>query len=293
VACRSEIVKGSPSTLVWWCEGEIVVVDPGHGRKRAKQLLRKLREPGGRIVFLVTHYHSDHLNALGQGLLDSLGSKAVVAAPRLDAPGIRDPLVRVAMTFGYPLPAGSPLLSFEPLPSRVDVELDPPVGLGGLEVVPLPGHTPGQVGVVTSDGVLYAADAIFGSRVLERYAVPYHLDPCRALESLDTLERYAREGYTVQPSHGPSARGEEALSMVEANRSAIKGLLERVENCLETPRTLDSLARCAVPGEPPGAPGLALLVQTAVRGALACLHARGRVSARPVGPGLVEWVLQG
>ena len=284
----SEIVRGSPATLIWRDGNITVVVDPGHGKKRAKQLAKKLRG-SEEVLYIVTHYHSDHLNALAEGLRRDIPGRVVV--PELDAPAVVDPLLRVTMTFGLPLHPESPLLSFKPLPVEPDALIRPGDVVNGLRIIALPGHTPGQIGVATPDGILYAADSVFGDRVLSRYAVPYHLDPCVAMESLRTIEEYASKGYAIQPSHGPLVRGDEATSMVEANRRAVGAFLERVEECLGEPRTLDSLARCSLKGSPPPGAGLALLVSTAVRGAIACLHRQGLVEARPAGPGVVEWFL--
>ncbi len=141
MTCSVSVLRGSPATLIASCDGEVYIVDPGHGRKRAKQVRREASKLGpGRVTFLVTHFHNDHHTALAQGLLESLGAPVSVAAPRLDAPAVRDPLIRVTLTFGYPLPPGSSLLTYDPLPVRVDVEIDAPTRLGPLEAIPLPGQ---------------------------------------------------------------------------------------------------------------------------------------------------------
>ncbi|MCE4611684.1 MAG: MBL fold metallo-hydrolase [Desulfurococcales archaeon] len=278
--CSVSIVKGSPATLIEACSDKVYVVDPGHGRKRARQLAKTIKSRGPReTVFLVTHYHSDHHIALSQGLLEAEGLVgAVVAAPRLDSPALRDPLLRVTLTFGYPLPPSSSLTLFDPLPVRVDVELEPPARLGPLEVLPLPGHTPGQVGVVAGDGTLYAADSLFGLKVLERYGAPYHFDPCQALETLegllDSLGRYER----LQPSHGPLVAGGDAFRLVEANIEAVKGLLEGLKGVLREPASLEEASMRLAPAlRVPPEPPVLLLFQATLRGALSCLHARGEV----------------
>ncbi len=288
--CGTLILRGSPSTLIASCGGEVYVVDPGHGRKRAKQVRREILKHGpSRVTFLVTHFHSDHYTSLAEGLLDSLEAPVAVAAPRVDAPALRDPLLRVTLTFGYPLPGDSGLLTYDPLPVRVDSEIDPPTRIGPFEVVPLPGHTPGQVGVVAPDGTLYAADSLFGERVLARFGAPYHFDPCRALETLhwirDNLDRYE----AIQPSHGPLTRAAEAEALVDANIDAVSRLLTHAREALEKRYTLDEATRhVAKSMGAPGDPGLLLLIQATVRGALACLHARGEATAL-ADDGLVRW----
>ena len=284
--CSVEVVKGSPATMIVSCGGEVFVVDPGHGEKRARQLAKKLAGlQASRAVFLVTHYHSDHLNALAEGLLERLpeGVETVVAAPRLDAPAVMDPVVRTALTFGYPLRHGSGLLLFKPLTVRVDLLVDAPGELGPLTLVPLPGHTPGQLGAIAPDGTLYAADAVFGDRVLNRYRAPYHLDPCRARETLEWLLREAGRRYTaLQPSHGPRAEDSAIEEMLKANIDAVERLLEATMTAAREPVTAEQAAAKVIKSlEAPTDPGIAMLITNTVRGALACLEAEGRIEAKP------------
>jgi len=292
--CSVSLVRGSPASLIVSCEGEVYVVDPGHGAKRARQLAKAVSgfEPR-RAVFIVTHYHSDHLNALAEGLLERLpgGVEAVVAASAVDAAGVRDPLVRTALTFGYPLRPPSSLLLYEPLPVRVDLEVEAPGSLGPLTLTPLPGHTPGQIGVVAPDGTLYAADALFGDKVLSRYKAPYHLDPCLALETLKKLMEEAGRTYqAIQPSHGPRAEaGGPAEEMIQANIQAVERLLETVKQAAEKPATAEQIAAETLKKlQAPTEPSIAMLITNTVKGALACLHAQGQIQAQPQGP-TITW----
>ena len=264
------LLKGSPGTLV--VPGDPpVVVDPGHGRKRVKQLRRLLEEAaGGRDpVVVLTHHHSDHLALLYQGFEPPL-----VLAPQLDLPMVWDPLERTRATFGIPMDSG-PLLLFDArgVPGARPLE----EYKGGLPVEPLatPGHTAGHTAYIAEGGIVYAGDSLFGPRVLDNYAVPYHAYPCRALESLDKLAGLAGD-HTLVPGHGPPARGRDAEELVEANRRRIMEAKRLVEEALREPRTPGSLAvelakRYA---RDPGRPGLLLLVETAVRGYLGCMADR-------------------
>jgi glyoxylase-like metal-dependent hydrolase (beta-lactamase superfamily II) len=292
--CSVEAIRGSPATLVVRCSGDVYVVDPGHGRKRAKQLAKLLRG-SPRVVIYVTHHHSDHHAVLAEGLLDTLrssGAEVRVAATRRDAPGLRDPLIRVVSTFGYPLRPDSSILPFRAPGVPVDLEVEPPGSLGPLELIPLPGHTPGQAGVIAPDGTFYAADALFGERVLERYGVPYHLDPCLALETLDDLERVLPRVEAVQPSHGPRLPSSEAAGLIEANRRAIQKLLDAVRDSVSgEPQPAQAVAaRIARASGARAEPGMLMLVEATVRGALSCLHSRGLVEPVSV-EGMVSWRL--
>ncbi len=274
------------------CDGTVYVVDPGHGRKRAKQLAKKLRGSGS-VVIVVTHHHSDHHAAIAEGLADALtgaGTSLRVLAPEADAPAVADPRLRVLATFSYPLDPSSPLLPFRAPGVRVDEAYSPPASVGPLEAVPLPGHTLGQAGILAPDGTLYAADALFGERVLERYGAPYHLDPCVALESLGVIEGMLPRLEAVQPSHGPLTPAPEAQGLIDANRGAIQALLNLILE--ETGREpLDSGEIAARAASRLGAvpePGMLMLIEATVRGSLACLSRQGLVEAR-VEAGRLAW----
>jgi len=246
--------------------------------------VKSLRKPlrGREARAIVTHYHSDHFEVLARGKLPITR----VAAPAGDAPGVEDPVYRLGMTFGYPLEPGDPFLVFPAPPVRVDEAFQPGRKVWGLETIPLPGHTPGQAGVVTPGGVLYAGDALFGDKVLERYVLPYHRDPCRALETLQALDPYRYEA--IVPGHGPVVSGDEAARLVEANIEAIQGSLDRLLGLLDQPSTLGELARGLIgPGGRAGSVGLYMLLEQSLRGMLLCLQRRGLVVAELSGEGLV------
>jgi len=276
------LLRGSPQALLY-LEGDtrvLYVVDPGQGGGRVKALARAVRELAPeRVVAVVTHFHSDHLEVLSRGR----PSFDEVLVPRGDEAGAADPRARLAMTFGYPLEPGDYELFSLPFPApRVEYTgvYEPGQRVGPLETLPLPGHTPGHAGVATPDGVLYAGDAIFGTRVLERYALPYHRDPCTALESLDSIAGYSPN--VLVPGHGPPVKGQEALELVNLNKARIAGMLESVEAAIgEGPATVGEVLAAAAGGvDASTPPGLAMLLEQTVRGALACLARRGR--AKPV-----------
>lgn len=280
---RTYHVRGSPSSLAYVGDDALYLVDPGHGGGKIKSLTRLLRDLGAQsAVAVITHYHSDHLEAVARR--PSLYSR-VIATSR-DRPGVEDPLIRVAMTFGYPVPPDSPFLPFRAPPVRVDETIDPGESVGPLRTVPLPGHTPGQIGVITPDRVLYAADAVFGEMVLKRYPLPYHLDPCTALES---LERIRREDWDILvPGHGPVLEREEALALIGENEEAVRRLLESVEEIAGEGASSEEITRRLVAGRAPDSPGMYMLLEQTVRGALSCLARQGRVEPR-AGPEGLAW----
>ena len=122
---------------------------------------RRLGAPIRRIA--LTHGHGDHVGSLDQ-LCERLGREGVsVLMPAIDQrilDGEHD---------AFP---GRKRGSWPKLATRPDVLLEPGQRVGSLEVIPAPGHTPGQVAYLdTREGSLIAGDAFttFG-----RLEVPSH-----------------------------------------------------------------------------------------------------------------------
>ena len=207
------LLRGSPVTIVYKDSDIAYIIDPGHGSKRAKQLKQALNDLNvSKSIVLITHYHSDHLGITGKLDPDE------VIAPEQDVLFVKDPRLRILITFGYPVPPGHPSLPFDAPGVNVSTSFTPGSHTGPLETVHLPGHTPGQVGVITPDNVLYLADAAFGLRVLENYYIPYHLDYPKALNVLYKIrDEIARDVNVIVFGHGPLVGKSEAVSIIEEN----------------------------------------------------------------------------
>lgn len=264
--------KGSPATIFYVDRetGTVYMVDPGQGEDRPRALRRDLERLGARRrAVLVTHYHSDHLSALGELQVDE------VAMSSLDAPVAKNPELRVMMTFGYPVNPSDKLLTFHGPPIRVDLEIPPEVdSYGPLKLVRLPGHTDGQLGAITPDGVFYVADALFGDRVLEKYGVPYHRMPCVAERSLSTIEGLEGKVDFIVPSHGPLIKASEVGPFIEANIKRIEEAKEVVLSVISKSATLEDIVIALLKRFKYSelTPDVLMLLEATVKGYIRCLR---------------------
>jgi len=267
---RTFLLKGSPATIIYDDDRTLYIVDPGHGRKRAKQLRKIIQSFNPTSVdMIITHYHSDHYSSA----ISEIPNTRIVAT-RLDAPMIENPEYRLVATFGYPFSNKDPLLLYPAEPLSVKVKVEPDSNLGPLKLIHLPGHTLGQVGVLTPDRVLYAADALFGEKVLEAYGVPYHYKPCTAKNSLTELLRKRDLVDIVVPGHGPRVDSVGLEKLVQLNIDAIEGVEEGVIELLES-RPSSTLEISKYVLERRGlfpSPSLVLLVESTIRGYIACMR---------------------
>ncbi|WP_189005768.1 MBL fold metallo-hydrolase [Deinococcus malanensis] len=164
-------------------------------------------------ALLLTHAHVDHAGG------------AFVAA-RLGVTVLAHPLEHAQLTgkvHHLPYPAGHPWIGG--LVSRLHPKLKtaeiqavlPGELLCGWQVVGLPGHTAGQVGVLR-DGVLIAADAVVGSTDGARLPrAAYNADHVQAGQTLQTIAEMDLR--CVLPGHGGVLTPEQIRTRAQRDRA--------------------------------------------------------------------------
>ncbi|AJC71891.1 zinc-dependent hydrolase [Thermococcus guaymasensis DSM 11113] len=230
------LYPGSPSTLFRIHKGKVVIVDPGHGKSRHKDLAREARKLGLEIkAQLATHGHADHVAV-------STKLEAPLYIHRFEFSIAESPLARDIITFGAKAPKGFLVFQF-PEEVRVHAVFEWGDELFGLKTVDLSGHSPGMTGFLDKEsGLIYAGDAFFGERLLETVGVPYFVDVSSFKRSLGELMKYAEEGYLLIPSHGMPVKGEEAEEVLRKNLNRVEKTEELVLELLKTPRSIDEIA---------------------------------------------------
>jgi len=279
------LYPGSPSTMVVFSEGKAVLVDPGHGKGRHKDLKREVRKLGlGIKAQLATHGHADHVSVCPR-------IEAPLFIHRLEFSIAESPLNREILTFGSKAPKG--FLAFQfPGEVRVHAVFEWDDALFGLRALKLNGHSPGMTGFLhEGDGVLYAGDSFFGSRLIDSVGVPYLVDPELFKASIKELKDYAEKGYLIVPSHGKPVKGDDALELLNYNASRVNEVESLTLELLREPLSVDELAFRIVKyyGVEVTPQKLALNL-VPVRAFIAELYNRGAIRAEIDGG--LKWVVQ-
>jgi hypothetical protein len=107
-------------------------------------------------------------------------------------------------------------------------ELKPESLPDGLEAIRLDGHSFAMLGLKTSDGVWFLADALASETVLEKYGIPFLYDVRKYLETLDIVESLAGAGELFIPSHSAAASGTDIKALAGANRRRILEIAGRI-----------------------------------------------------------------
>jgi glyoxylase-like metal-dependent hydrolase (beta-lactamase superfamily II) len=152
------------------------------------------------------------------------------------------------------------------------------VGPFQIEVVPLGGHAPNQVGVAVED-VLFCGDAVFPLEALDKHKIPFYYD---LDDGKVTLDRLPGLPYTYfAPGHGPAyGCGEEISSVCAVNQGRLTEIRSLVYDELEEPQETSALLRRTAEHFELEleAATMFFLVRTTILAALASLEREGEVT---------------
>ncbi len=262
-------------------ERRAVAVDAGLDKDSAKEVTAALSSLGARLeAMVITHAHADHFG--GASYLARQTGARVYASP-LEAATVSNPILEPLSLFSGAAPPTELKHKFT-LAKACAVDGTLSVGnadLNGLsvDVLPLYGHAPGQIGLAYGD-TLFCADAFFPSEVLDKYKLPFYYDLDGALETLSGLAALPYSRFL--PGHGRPL--EDVSALISLNREALVRAREIILGLLCQPRQAQELLRDLAQElgiELRDVPGFYLL-NTSVHACLSSLCRLGLVKPHPV-----------
>lgn len=234
---KSCVIPGSVNLGLWESGRGAVLFDSG-GDESSGRALRRLMEAEGRSLEWIacTHFHADHVGGCSY-LKRATGCS--VAMPAFERPFLEDTLFEPAFLWGA-APFGALKNKFLMAPScPVDLGL-PQSGLWeetGIRIVHLGGHSPGMVGYVTPDEVVYVGDAVFGCDMVERHGMLFVADVADWLVTLDFLEKLSARWFV--PCHAPWT--EDPGHLISVTRRHLLDMSDRILTLCASPMTRDDL----------------------------------------------------
>lgn len=205
---------------------ECCLIDSGEKIEQAEEIESVLRERGYRVSAIVTtHFHPDH--CYGHSWWQAK-SGCTIYASSFDAALLENPEISpYSLYTAVPLPVLKNRFLLAPRCQVTHrIEAGPQV-IGGqvFTAVDLGGHTPGHLGWVTPDGVLFAGDALLAPSVLDASKLNYTADVYQHIHSLDNLRQIPSQW--VIASHG---------GILDPIDEAISVNLQAMENIISTIR---------------------------------------------------------
>ncbi|TXG87656.1 MAG: MBL fold metallo-hydrolase [Thermomicrobiales bacterium] len=255
-----------------------ILIDTGLNDTSGKKAVKAIQELDGTVIAIVTtHAHADHFGA-NATVVKRTG--AMVYAPEIDEAVIRYPILQPSLLYaGADPPAVLRNRFLLADPSPVDA-LVPLEGLAiedvSIEVVPLPGHSPNQLGFKV-DGVFFSADVALPETVLEKYRIPYLYSVGNHLESIDKARNV--ETAWVVPGHGPVS--ESIDDVLALNRSLVLDVADRLQEYAKEPTNAsDLMARVLASFDAPVSDHSAyFLLHPTIYAFLSYLHGQGTLES--------------
>jgi glyoxylase-like metal-dependent hydrolase (beta-lactamase superfamily II) len=267
-------------------EKDVCLIDSGNDPDAGKKAQKILAEKGWTLRLIVsTHSNADHIG--GNAVLQQrLGAEVVTSA--IEACFTRFPALEPSFLFGgYPPKAlRNKFLMAQPSQAQ---DLESAALPAGLQILPLPGHFLGMIGVGTDDGVWFLADCVMGEHILDKYAIGFVYDVAAYLKTLDGVE--SLDGKWFIPAH--AAACQDIRPLAEANRRKVLEIVERIVDLCREPTTTDELLKKLFDSYQLTMDwNQYVLVGSTVRSYLAYLLDQGRVSA-DFDENRLTWVAKG
>jgi glyoxylase-like metal-dependent hydrolase (beta-lactamase superfamily II) len=220
----------------------VLLVDSGDNKQQARKIDDILKEQKLSAKYIVnTHNHIDHCggdgyfqeNFPGLEILSSGTEKQLIEENQLfpdnlyggKAPHelarhfVKTPAIRVSDM----LVAGTCKINEEK-----------------FEIISLPGHSPGQIGIATRDSVCYLGDALFSEEKIAKYNLPFLFDIAAQLETYQTLSQLGYDYYVL--GHADQVYNRDQLGqLITFNHSHLQEYIDLAGDILSQPKTREEL----------------------------------------------------
>lgn len=213
---------------------EGILIDAGLDKGTAKKVLKALEDHSLPLNHLViTHAHTDHF---GGAAYIQEHYPIAVHAPELESAIMKHPVLEPIYLWNGAMPIEELRNKFIEGPSihidRYLAEGICEIGKNRVNVVSLPGHSHGQIGIMVDD-ILFAADSYFGKETLKKHKVPFIVDADETFISLQKISALPIKG--AVPGHGEFEN--DITDTLRANREChgkVKAyLLERIDDSVD------------------------------------------------------------
>ncbi|MHB0977274.1 MAG: MBL fold metallo-hydrolase [Candidatus Aquicultorales bacterium] len=226
--------------IVKTAEDECAVIDTGVDDDTAARLLAATESLGLAVTRVInTHAHADHFG--GNAYLVER-TEAVVYAPQFEAVVMNQPSFEPFFLFGAkPISELKDPNLMAHRKSPIDFILtDGELNAGDrkLGILPLPGHSPNQIGVV-AEAVCFVGDAVFSEEAWKKHVLVYLADVEQALDSLERLRVVGAREFV--PSHSEPTG--DIGRLIEYNIDRIRAIADQILDITAKPTTAEEVLK--------------------------------------------------
>jgi len=204
-----------------------ILIDTGIDNDTIKKAVKVIQENGlTPFAIINTHSHADHCG--GNRWLQE-NHKVKIYASEFEADIICTPELEPFYLFSGAKPISeleNKFLKAEPTDDiNLIIEGKQAIARKEIEIIPLYGHSPKQIGVLV-DNVLFCADSYFPKETIEKHKIIYFTDIEQSKKTLEWLSNSNFDFYL--PSHGKLDT--DIKELVELNLNHIQNISVLIEN---------------------------------------------------------------
>jgi len=219
-----------------------LLVDSGDNKQQARKIDELLRQQGLTVKYMInTHNHIDHCG--GNSYFQENYPGTIFHASAEEKEFIEDNQLFPLYLYGGKPPHELSRHFVRSQTTTIHTVLS--AGLTKIneekfDIIPLPGHTRGQIGIATRDRVCYIGDAVFSEDKIAKYSLPFLFDIGAQLDTYQTLAGLDYDYYVL--GHANSVYNQTDLKkLVEFNALNLSQYLELILELLMQAKTREEL----------------------------------------------------
>lgn len=240
-------LRGATNTGVYlFDDNTALIIDPGLSGIRINKLIKSFRENNIELKYIInTHEHNDHFGACEQ-LKEEYKNVKILSSKYAKLY-----IENLNLFSKYIMGGKSNKLMDEKLNHRhtKEVDVDDIISEGKIninnkefEIFNFNGHTPGSIGILTQDKVLFVGDLLVGEEMLKKYDFLFLFDIKEQLKSLDKI-KYIDFEYLVISHSKKLISKEDSIKVIENHKNAINKYINQVRVYLTNPITVENILK--------------------------------------------------
>ncbi|HBG22115.1 MAG TPA: MBL fold metallo-hydrolase [Peptococcaceae bacterium] len=237
---KTYYIKDSTNVGVYsLADNNCLLIDTCFHKNQAKMIDQTLKKNKLKLKYIInTHAHLDHCR--GNIYFQQTYPDCQVFASQGEKPFMENPYL-----LGAIFSSANPLKHLDPSPRCFPVDHYLETGMQiideeSFQVIPLPGHTRGQVGIITPDRVCFLGDALFSNYTLDTYSLPYNFDIGESFKTLHSILEIDADYFVISHDAKVITR-DEIPGLVQRNQANFKKFKVQILELLKQPQTREDL----------------------------------------------------
>jgi glyoxylase-like metal-dependent hydrolase (beta-lactamase superfamily II) len=219
-----------------------LMVDTGDSNQQARIIAETIQGQSFMIKYIMnTHNHIDHSG--GNSFLQKHYPGTIIFASEDEKTFLENPYLFSMYIYG-----GNPVndlsrhfgLNKKNVISSILSPGTIKINEEKFEVISLGGHSRGQIGIATRDGVFFVADALFSEEIIQKYSFPFLYDIAEQIKTYTRIEETDYEFFVLSHAKRVYNKGE-IKKLIQLNRDNLNYYLDLVCDLLSQPKTREEL----------------------------------------------------